>query len=298
MSKFRIIPALAAAILVALVAPMTLPASAQEPDAEIAVTLERGACFGSCPIYKVTVYTDGTVVFEGERFVEAEGRQTTTIEPEVVEQLVAGFEAAGYFDWEDEYTEMTVSDLPTIITSVTRNGETKQITRYAGDSKAPAALPYLEAWIDLAAYTGQWTGASPWLDTVMSMNTPVMTLERTPCFGMCPVYSVAVFEDGTAVYLGIRHVAQPGVQVTNVDPDQVELLASQMTDLGYFEWEDEYMWQIVTDQPYTITTLNWDDQSKQITRYDGDPNAPVGLVRFEDRIDRLVDVAQWVNPAG
>lgn len=94
-----------------LVAPRITPAAAQdnEPDAEVAVTLERGACFGACPIYKVTIYTDGTVVYEGERFVEVEGRQTTNIEPEVVEQLVAGFEAAGYFDWQDEGREEKIS---------------------------------------------------------------------------------------------------------------------------------------------------------------------------------------------
>src|SRR5690606_33258468 len=149
LSTFRVVPALAAVLLVVAV----MPAAAQ--DSEIVVTLERGACFGTCPIYKVTIYTDGTVVYEGERFVETEGTHTTTIEPEVVQQLIEGFEAAGYFDWEDEYTEMNVTDLPTIITSVTRDGETKRITRYTGDSNAPIELPYLESWIDMAAYTSQ-----------------------------------------------------------------------------------------------------------------------------------------------
>jgi hypothetical protein len=293
MSKFRMIRALASALLLALVASMVLPAAAQE--GEVAVTLERTACFGTCPIYKVTIYTDGTVVFEGERFVTAEGTQTLQIEPEVVQQLVEGFEAAGYFEWDDEYTEMTVSDLPTIITSVTRDGETKQITRYAGDSSAPMELPYLETWIDLAAYTSQWTGANPSITSVPSQTPLVMSLERTACFGMCPVYSVAVFEDGTAVYLGIRHVDVPGVRTTTVDPSQVEFLAMQTADFGYFNWADEYTNMPITDQTYVITSLTWEDQSKTITRYDGDPNAPIGLVRFEDRIDELVNSAQWVG---
>jgi len=284
-----VVPALAAVLLVVAV----MPAAAQ--DSEIVVTLERGACFGTCPIYKVTIYTDGTVVYEGERFVETEGTHTTTIEPEVVQQLIEGFEAAGYFDWEDEYTEMNVTDLPTIITSVTRDGETKRITRYTGDSNAPIELPYLESWIDMAAYTSQWTGVATSFTSVAAADAPVMTLERTPCFGMCPVYGVAVFEDGTVVYLGIRYVAETGVRVANVDPGEVDFLAMQTADFGYFGWEDEYTFQIITDQPYAITSLNWEDQYKQITRYDGDPNAPIGLVRFEDRIDRLVNIEQWVG---
>lgn len=288
-------PAIGVVVFLALIAPLAMPAAAQGAGAEVAVTLERGACFGACPVYKVTIYTDGTVVFEGQAHVDAEGQQTTTIEPQVVEQLVAGFEEAGYFDWEDEYTEMTVTDLPTITTSITRNGETKQITRYAGDSNAPVELPYLEAWIDLAAYTGQWTGVSNWMANVAPSSTPVMSLERTACFGMCPVYGLAVFADGEVVYVGVRHVATPGVRTTQVDPGEVEFLAMQTADSGYFGWEDEYTWQIVTDQPSAITSLNWQDQYKTINRYDGDPNAPIGLVRFEERIDRLANSGQWVT---
>ena len=292
LSKFRIVPALVVTLL-ALVAPMVTPAAAQ--DAEVAITLERGACFGSCPVYRVTIYTDGTVTFEGELFVQTEGTHTTTIEPAVVQQLLASFEEAGYFDWEDEYTEMNEGDLPTIITSVTRDGETKRITRYTGDSNAPLELPYLETWIDMAAYTSQFTGTSTTFAGIQTSTAPVMTLERAPCFGMCPVYGVAVFADGTVVYLGIQHVAETGVRIANVDASEVEFLAMQTADFGYFDWEDEYSLQIITDQPYAITSLNWEDQYKQINRYDGDPNAPIGVVRFEDSIDRLVNVAQWVG---
>jgi hypothetical protein len=270
-----------------------MPATAQA--AQVAVTLERGACFGTCPVYKVTIYTDGTVVFEGENYVNVEGQQTTMIEPEVVAQLVAGFEEAGYFEWENEYTEMNVTDLPTITTSVTRNGETKQITRYAGDSSAPVELPYLEAWIDLAAYTDQWTGVSNWMANVASLNTPVMTLERTACFGMCPVYGLAVFGDGRVVYIGVRHVAISGVRIAQVESSDVEFLAMQTADFGYWGWEDNYTWQVITDHPSAITSLNWQDQYKTINRYDGDPTAPIGLVRFEERIDRLTNVAQWIT---
>ena len=280
------------AVLLTLVTALAAPVAAQ--DGEIAVTLERGVCFGTCPAYSITIYTDGTVVYKGERFVAAEGTRTLTLEPEVVEKLVAEITALGYFEWADEYTEMTVTDLPTVITSVTQNGETKQITRYAGDSSAPLALPYIEAWIDIVTTSAQWTGVAPQFATLSGFNTPVMTLERTACFGTCPVYGVAVFADGTVVYLGMDHVDQLGVRVAQVEPDQVEFLAMHTANSGYFGWQDEYLNQLMTDQSYVYTSLTWDDQFKAINRYDGDPNAPVGLVWFEEAIDRLVNVEQWV----
>lgn len=307
MSGSRIFPAsvkaLAFILLLALFALAVLPAVAQDaPDqaasqaaADVAVTLERTACFGACPVYRVTIYADGKVVFEGERFVTTEGTQTASIDPQAVDQLIAGFEAAGYFGWKDEYTEMRITDLPTIITSVTRDGATKRITHYAGDSTAPLALPYLETWIDLVANTSQWTGVSISLTSIMSMQSPVMTLERTACYGTCPIYGLAIFADGSVIYLGVNYVEVSGVRVAQVDPDQVAFLARITTDSGYFGWNDQYTRQLMTDHPSAITSLYWEDQAKTIERYEGDPDAPVGLVWFEDHIDALVDSAQWVG---
>src|ERR1041385_8201332 len=37
------------------------------------ITLERTACFGTCPMYKLTIDSDGTVTFNGERFTKTTG---------------------------------------------------------------------------------------------------------------------------------------------------------------------------------------------------------------------------------
>src|SRR3982751_1541119 len=111
--------------LMALMALMVLPVAAH--GTQPVITLERTACFGTCPVYTVTIYTDGTVIYNGTQFVDVKGEQTSTIDPATVEQLVAGFEAAGYFDWNDSYTDMHITDQPYITTSVTRDGVTKQI---------------------------------------------------------------------------------------------------------------------------------------------------------------------------
>ena len=85
------------------------------------------------------------------------------------------------------------------------------------------------------------------------------------------------------------------MQTSQIDPADVEWLVQEMEVSGYFEWNDEYMQMFITDQAYVTTSVSTNDNFKQITRYDGDPNAPVGLVRFEDRIDRVVNSAQWVQ---
>ena len=39
---------------------------------------------------------------------------------------------------------------------------------------------------------------------------PAVTLERTPCFGTCPVYTVAISRSGEVTFDGKRHVAHTG----------------------------------------------------------------------------------------
>jgi hypothetical protein len=264
--------------------------SAQESDSPTAITLERTACFGTCPVYSVSILEDGTVLYNGSDFVAVTGEQTSQIEPEKVQQMVEAFEAAGYFEWDEAYDTQTVTDLPTITTSVTHDGETHQIVRYAGDQSAPLALPFLENWIDTVANTALFTGAQTDISGISNgTSTPVVTLERTACFGFCPIYSIAAYEDGTVVYTGIANVDQIGVQILTVDPAMIESVAMRADVFGYFEWQDNYDTMLMTDQPTIITSVRFEDNFKRIVRYDGDMSAPIGLVRIEEFIDQLVE---------
>jgi hypothetical protein len=134
-----------------------------------------------------------------------------------------------------------------------------------------------------------WTGIQP--DPAVISNgtdTPLITLQRNECFGDCPVYNAALFEDGTIVYSGIAHVEKIGVYIFQTDTTAVNSIAQQAQILGYFDWQDAYESRTMTDRATVITSIRWEDQSKRIVRYDGDPIAPVGLVWIEKFIDQLV----------
>lgn len=273
--------------LVAIIILSITSALAQESEAQVAITLERTPCFGACPVYTVTIFDDGTVIYNGENFVDVLGEQTGQIEPETVQLMLDAFESAGYFGWDEAYDAHTITDLPTITTSVTRDDQTHQIIRYAGDSSVPLALPYLEQWVDEMANTGLWTGVQSEIANTATMNSPVITLERGACFGFCPIYKVALFEDGTGVYMGIANVDHIGVHVLEIEPSSIMHIAQIAEISGYFDWQDNYDKQLMTDQSTVITTMQTEDHFKRIARYGGDPNAPIGLVWIEDSIDQL-----------
>jgi hypothetical protein len=123
--------------------------AAPEP---VVITLERTACYGTCPDYTLRVTGDGAVTYEGRRFVRLVGKATAKISPEAVRALVAEFERMHYFDLEDKYTG-GITDLPTTTTSIRIGSRFKQVVDYYG---APPALRELEARIDEVAGSKRW----------------------------------------------------------------------------------------------------------------------------------------------
>ena len=151
---------LLAIVFLALVAiPITGCTSAQSNasnNQDVVITLERTACFGTCPVYSLTIRGDGTVVYDGKEFVEVKGTTETTISQDQVDQLISEFEKVDYFSLNDNYTERTITDAPTVITSIRLNGKIKTIKHYHGDLSAPEELAELEDRIDEIVNSAQW----------------------------------------------------------------------------------------------------------------------------------------------
>ncbi|MCA0455106.1 MAG: DUF6438 domain-containing protein [Chloroflexi bacterium] len=279
--------------LLMLISLSMFSAQAQEAAAQPVITLERTACFGTCPIYTLSIFEDGKVVYNGDQFVTVEGEQTSEIAPETVEAMVNAFEEAGYFDWNEAYDAMTVTDMPSAITSVTRDGETHTINHYMGDSSAPLALTFLEHWIDQMTTSSLWTGSENTGVAVWNgSESPVVTLQHGPNFGFGPVYNIVGYADGTVVFVGLANVDKLGVHVMQTDAASIEVIAMQANAFGYFGWQDRYDTMVMTDQAYITSSVQWEDQYKSILRYDGDPNAPIGVLRIEESIERLA--ADWL----
>ena len=142
---------------------------APPPDTgPVRITLERGVCFGFCPDYTVSISGDGQVTYEGRRFVNVAGRQTATIPAADVQRLLARFDAVGFNNLRDEYRAQ-VTDLPTYIVTLERNGRTKRVLDYGGTGAGmPEAVRALQGEINRTANTARW---------VLRDGQPVQTAE-------------------------------------------------------------------------------------------------------------------------
>jgi len=147
------------AIIALIVMSLTVPCGAYDPHS-VVIRLERGPCYGTCPVYGVTLYGDGTVRYDGKDHVRVRGSQTAVIAPGAVRSLFEAIERSGFFSMNDTYTQVSITDAPSAVLYVATDGKKKQVRHYLGDFKAPKALETLENRIDEVSGASRWTAAA------------------------------------------------------------------------------------------------------------------------------------------
>ena len=143
--------------------------------------------------------------------------------------------------------------------------------------------------VSLAGCTVNHTAESSSLDDV------VITLERTPCFGTCPVYTLRIHGNGTVVYEGKDFTKVKGKIETTISQDKIEQLISEFEEADYFSLNSNYTKRTITDAETVITSITIDGKTKTIEHYRGDFSAPRQLTELEDRIDEIVNSKQWIR---
>jgi hypothetical protein len=139
----------------------SLTAAGASAESEItAITLERTPCFGACPVYKLTIHRSGQVEYEGKDHVGQKGARSGRISTEDFERLIKKIDEINFFNLGDRYdgknpdgSGVTVTDLPTRITSVTRGDRTKTVQNYF---RGPKGLKELEDLIDEVTKSADW----------------------------------------------------------------------------------------------------------------------------------------------
>ncbi|HYF38677.1 MAG TPA: DUF6438 domain-containing protein [Gemmatimonadales bacterium] len=128
-----------------------------------------------------------------------------------------------------------------------------------------------------------------------------ITLERTPCFGGCPVYRISVTAEGVVSYEGRSSVRKVGVATKRIKPEQVSALLSELERGGYFSFAPRYTpaepvcGRYATDSPVAITSVRLGDRSHRIEHDYGCGAAPGALVVLERRIDEALGSSEWTG---
>jgi len=122
---------------------------------DVIITLERRGCDGQCPVYKLTIYGNGTVIYDGYYFVNVTGKHITNISEGKIRELISEFEKIDYFSLNDSYSSDIIG-LGSAITSISINGKIKTINHQFGVFGLPKELTELEYKIDEIVNSSQW----------------------------------------------------------------------------------------------------------------------------------------------
>ncbi len=122
-----------------------------------------------------------------------------------------------------------------------------------------------------------------------------VTLERTFCYGECPVYQLAIYRDGVVQFTGKDHVDVIGAAIGHVTQADLAELDRLFADAHYFDLSDRYTRFDVSDRPAVFTSYQLGPRAKQIEHYHGDEHAPRVLEVLENEIDRIAGSERWIG---
>jgi len=90
------------------------------------VAMSRGACFGRCPIYTVTINSNGLVQYKGKGFTEHMGVYEKKFTPQQVATVLQDFKDNRVDTCAANY-EQLIADVPGIYYKIIINGKEKNI---------------------------------------------------------------------------------------------------------------------------------------------------------------------------
>jgi hypothetical protein len=128
------------------------------------------------------------------------------------------------------------------------------------------------------------------------MKFKTIQLERTMCFGECPVYKVEIISDGTILYNGEMFVEKKGKHTWQIDEATIEKLNNALKYYRYFDIRKVKPTFEATDNPYCILSVTLQEgTSKKTNNYHGDNSYPEELFKLEDKIDKLIGIESYIG---
>lgn len=112
------------------------PPTHHSPNALESIRYETSPCFGTCPIYNVTVSSAGKGIFQGQRFTSANGTETFAVTREQFDAFAkalapyrgkVGGQAGG-----GNCKRMHTDDITVRVTWTATNGRIQKLSHYFG----------------------------------------------------------------------------------------------------------------------------------------------------------------------
>ena len=115
-------------------------------DTVLLASIERTPCFGKCATYKISIYQNGYVIYEGKQNVKNIGMFSTRLAKEDVENIKIYILQNKILDLDDKYVNPRIADYPSTFTEANLDGKYKHITET--DPRSPEQLKAYQKFLD------------------------------------------------------------------------------------------------------------------------------------------------------
>ena len=156
---------------IAIIGLFCLPAiaTAQQPiPDDLVISLQRGNCEGGCPVYRVLIFANGDVIWQGRGRVARPGVALSAVERDQIRALLQDFDSIDYFHLENIYgfrgtgCRSTTPGASMVITSLSMGGVSRILSHYQGCAgEIPDRLTALENSIDKVVNAARWIVGEP-----------------------------------------------------------------------------------------------------------------------------------------
>lgn len=118
---------------------------------------------------------------------------------------------------------------------------------------------------------------------------PIITFQKTACYGKCPVYSLEIFENGLINFIGEKNIDKIGKYKKIISKKEIKELINSFVNINFFDFKDEYTSR-KTDLPTTYISFSYSGSYKKIRDYS---DAPKELRKLEKLIENIVKSENW-----
>ncbi len=99
------------------------------------IKYSRGFCFGTCPVYEISIFKDGSVLYNGKQNVPQLGHSFGKITKEQMEELKEGIKTHSIMTTEEDLLDKMLMDVPTYQLIVV-DGKDKRHIKHSGSNGA------------------------------------------------------------------------------------------------------------------------------------------------------------------
>jgi len=128
-------------------------------------------------------------------------------------------------------------------------------------------------------------------------DLPLIELQTGACFGFCPIYTLMVYPNGHAVYMGKQFVEREGEFSFQLTPAELKSLKKSVVDANLWQYPERIPSQIADAPGATLRVFN-EDGPKSVS---GSIDRPKPLLELEEQIKTIgsahgLELRKGVNP--